>query len=116
MRYRKRGSHKGADTIQAIQFMGFTVLPIDARRNKPVVPDWLPPIDLEVYDELGTFDTAEIDPTPAGKVWRMGDKFARFGIHDGHIDCKIGDFIVRYPDGTVLPMAREVLHANYRGV
>lgn len=117
MHYRRRGSRKNTDIVAAIQFNGFQELPTDPRRKRPVMPEWLPPIDLYVETVDGDYANTEgIDPTPSGQIWSMGNIFARFGMADGHKDCKPGDYIVRFPDGTVIPMTKAELHSQYKAI
>ena len=111
--YRKRTSRKAEDRIVAVQFNGFQHLFTD-RTGEECMPRWMPEVDRMVFDAEGTYDTPEIERTPAGEIWRLGDKIARFGIDDGHLDCHVGDFIVRYHDGHIAPLAAEKLKAEFR--
>lgn len=119
MRYRKRGSRKPEDRIQAVEWRGFNFGQWPKGSDgKPCFPDWMPPLTGQVYDAQGTYDDLDMEQPDPGDAWKLGDAgVIRICVAQGIChDAGVGDFIIRYPSGKLGTMPRERFKQTYRAV
>jgi len=117
--YRKRGSRKAEDRVEAVQWVGFNMgqYPKGAD-NRPAMPEWFPPLIQEVWDREETYDDPNMKTPEPGDAWKCGKDMIRIGLEGERqfTDAKPGDFILRYPSGALATMKGDEFRHVYRAV
>lgn len=116
--YRKRGSRKPEDRIEAVEWVGFHPGDFPKKKDgKPVLPEWFPPLIQEVWDRDGTYDDPDMQCPLPGDAWKCGDAMIRIGLAEGvYADAQPGDFVIRYPSGALGTMKHHEFHNTYRAI
>lgn len=116
--YRKRGSRKATDRVEAVRWVGFNMGQFPkASDGKPAMPEWFPPLIQEVWDREGTYDDPSMETPLPGDAWKCGKDMIRIGLAEGAFaDARPGDFIVRYPSGALGTMKGDEFKEIYRAV
>lgn len=102
MIYRKRGSRKKEDRIQAVRWLGHNRLFL-GRRNHATLPDFAPPVTRQVYDEERKYDDeflSLIEHPPVGEAWAYGPHLL-IGTDAGPQVLREGDFLAQMPGGAL---------------